>query len=291
MTTDVPLPAGLRPGGRFAQWQAAPVGWLASDVDGTLLGPDDQVTDAVAAAMVAVAETGTPVGLVTGRMRQGAQRIHDRLPVAGPHVLHNGAEVRFEGVTIASWPLTADEVAILLDIAMDHNAYGEFYTSEAFLVTRTDNRASAHWDSLQQYPRGIVTPASPPGEQVLKATFIGFDEAETAALQAAFEGAGMTVGNGISLAHGGWTYLNVTAPGVDKSHAIRAAAEHLGIGLEQVAMIGDGHNDLPALRVVGTAIAMGQSGDDVKEVAHLVTDDVTADGVVVALRALGLLPG
>lgn len=283
------LPAGLQPGGRFDQWRAPAVSWLASDADGTLLGTDDQVTDAVAEAMVAVAGRGVAVGIVTGRMRQGAERIHARLPVPGPHVLHNGAEVRLDGATLVSWPLEPQAVHTLLEIARTHRAYGELYTSSGFTITRQDERARDHWVSLEQYPTGISTVDDPPPEPILKATFIGFDPEESDRLEAAVEAAGLTVGSAHSLAQPDRTYINVTSPGVTKARAITAAADAIGISPEAVAMIGDGRNDLPAFELVGTAIAMGQAAEEIKDAAHLVTETVTADGVLVALHALGLL--
>lgn len=287
--SDATLPPGLRAGGRFDAWEAPPIQWLACDADGTLLGPDDLVSDVVADAMQTTAARGIPVGIVTGRMRQGAERIHRRFPVPGPHVLHNGAEVRYDGTTLADWPLAPAAVQAILAIAADLDAYGELYTSEGFTITRDHEAAEDHWRSLEQWPQGISTVDDPPTAPVLKATFVGFDDAESVRLHAAFADAGLTVGTATSMAHPERTYLNVTAPGVDKAHAITAVADHLGIELASVAMIGDGHNDLPALQIVGSAIAMGQAADDIIGAAHLVTAAVTEDGVAVALRALGLL--
>ena len=52
---------------------------------------------------------------------------------------------------------------------------------------------------------------------------------------------------------------------------------------------GDGGNDLTMFGVVGTAIAMGNGNEDVKEQADYVTDDVDRDGIYNACVRLGLL--
>ena len=54
-------------------------------------------------------------------------------------------------------------------------------------------------------------------------------------------------------------YLEVTAAGVDKAHAVRAACAALGIPLDAVAAIGDQENDIGMLRAVGIGIAMGNA--------------------------------
>ena len=53
---------------------------------------------------------------------------------------------------------------------------------------------------------------------------------------------------------------------------------------------GDGENDMPMLRLAGTAVAMGNAGAPVKELADYVTAGVDEGGVSQALRHFGLLP-
>ena len=47
---------------------------------------------------------------------------------------------------------------------------------------------------------------------------------------------------------------------------------------------------MPMLRLAGTAVAMGNAGEPVKELADYVTAQVEEDGVSQALRHFGLLP-
>jgi 3-deoxy-D-manno-octulosonate 8-phosphate phosphatase (KDO 8-P phosphatase) len=56
-------------------------------------------------------------------------------------------------------------------------------------------------------------------------------------------------------------------------------AKH-GVGLDEVAFIGDDLNDVPALECVGFACAVADAAEPVKAVAHYVTDRCGGDGAV-----------
>ena len=60
--------------------------------------------------------------------------------------------------------------------------------------------------------------------------------------------------------------------------------------MDQVMMIGDGLNDLPAMEAVGHPVAMGNAEDEVKAIAHHIVADVEEDGVVEALELSVTLP-
>lgn len=53
------------------------------------------------------------------------------------------------------------------------------------------------------------------------------------------------------------TFLNITAPGVDKGSALTYIADSRGYTTEEIVTIGDGPNDVPLFANAGTAIAMG----------------------------------
>src|SRR4030095_450832 len=57
----------------------------------------------------------------------------------------------------------------------------------------------------------------------------------------------------------GTTFVNLTPTGVAKASAVRAVAAAYRIPLEQVMMVGDGRNDIAAMKEVGFAVAMGNS--------------------------------
>lgn len=287
-TTPSP-PPGLSPGGRFAQWDPQPIRHVAIDVDGTLVGAHDTVRPDAVAALAAAARSGMSIGYATGRMHGALVDIDEQVRLGGPHVVHNGALVRHREQTVASWPLTPDEVEVVLAIAAEHRTYVELYLEDGFLVDQHDPRAEPHWDLLGQPPRGDASTLD--GRAVTKATFIAFEGPAANAIVDALEEAGLAAGPAGSLLTPEMTYINATRRGVDKGAALDTAARVVGTDLSGVLALGDGHNDIPMLSLAGTAVAMGQAHPDVRAAAHLVTTHVDEGGLALALGALLDLPG
>jgi Cof subfamily protein (haloacid dehalogenase superfamily) len=279
------LPEGVRPGGRFASWRPARPRYVVCDVDGTLVGPSAHASDEVVAAVEEAQRAGLRVGFATGRMRMAVEPLWRQLRARGPHVLHNGAEVRADGQTIAAWPLTVEQVDQLLELAHARDdAYVEVYTEADYHVSALDERARAHWDLLGQRPASVLTRAADlDGAPVRKATFAVFDEAAVPAIVASVHDLGLAAGPAGSPRTPGIIYCNATHPDADKGQALRRACEHLDIPTEAAIAIGDADNDRPMLDMAGTAIAMGQASAEVTAAAHLVVPDVDHHGVAIAL--------
>ena len=78
-------------------------------------------------------------------------------------------------------------------------------------------------------------------------------------------------------------FINMTAAGVDKGHAVGTVAANYGIPLDSVMFVGDGSNDLGAMRRVGYPVAMANADAAVLAMARLVVGHVDAAGLVDAL--------
>ena len=80
--------------------------------------------------------------------------------------------------------------------------------------------------------------------------------------------------------------LELFGKGVDKWTMIEHVMRRDGIPVEEVAVIGDGLNDIQMLREAGLGIAMGQADAEVKAAADLVVGSNRADGFAEAIRGL-----
>ncbi|WP_370324087.1 HAD family hydrolase [Euzebya sp.] len=287
---DATLPPdllALEPGGRRDAWRPATrPGLVLLDVDGTLMGPDRVVTDPVVQAVHAIVDAGVPVGFATGRNVAGVATAYDQLRIAGPHVVLNGAQIRRDGRSVRTWPLTDDQRDAVLALCDERDLYAELYTDDHVLVTAMDERYEPHWTEVIGQPLGTVAEHPDLVRTTIKATIVTHGEEQTAAVVDRVGELGMNAGAATSPVTPGFTYVNITHPDADKGKAVAAAAALVGVDVDAVVAIGDGANDLPMLRVVGTAIAMGDAGEVVRAASHHVVPDVVGDGVAVALRAV-----
>lgn len=80
--------------------------------------------------------------------------------------------------------------------------------------------------------------------------------------------------------------IEVTKAGVTKASGLKRVCDHYGLATENVIVFGDSGNDVPAMRIAGYAVAMGNAFPDVKLAADEVTESVHDDGVVLAINRL-----
>ena len=79
-------------------------------------------------------------------------------------------------------------------------------------------------------------------------------------------------------------YLDITHSLANKGEALSAIAKLLAIPLAEIAVIGDGRNDVAMFRRSGLSIAMGNASPEVKAAADFVTASNRDDGFAHAVE-------
>ena len=85
------------------------------------------------------------------------------------------------------------------------------------------------------------------------------------------------------------SFADVNPGGISKQKGVQHFCEHFNIDVSETMAFGDGGNDISMLKFVKIGVAMGNAGDNVKEVADFVTEEVENHGVEAALSHFGLL--
>ncbi len=280
-----PVSEDLRPGGRFEAWAPGTPAYVVADIDGTLIASGTRATDVVAAAVAEAHAAGLRVGFATGRLPAGLRDLERQLDPAGPHIVHNGAEVLADGRPVRTWPLDPGDTERLRAVCLQHGFYAEFFLREGFLVTDRREAARGFWELISGEPDGLVAGVDVRAAEIVKATVVAFSAAELDRVKAVLEPLGLVAEAAPSPLFPGRAFVNVGSAEADKGRALRVAAEHLGVGLGSVVAVGDGLNDVSMLALAGTAVAMGQAPQAVRDAAHVIVPEVHADGVAHALRA------
>lgn len=80
------------------------------------------------------------------------------------------------------------------------------------------------------------------------------------------------------------TSLEISEKGVNKGTGILKLCDHLGITSDEVIAVGDAENDKEVLKIAGLAVAMGNAGDSIKDMADVVVSDCDHDGCAEAIE-------
>ena len=89
-----------------------------------------------------------------------------------------------------------------------------------------------------------------------------------------------------------WWHENsadLISKGSNKATGIKKILEHYNIPLEESIAIGDSHNDIEMLEQSKISIAMGNSTDEIKQMADFVTTDIDEDGLYNAFKKYNII--
>jgi len=252
----------------------ATVRLLASDIDGTLLNPQFQISPDDLAALRRAHESGIEIVLVTGRRHTFALPIARQLGFDFWLISSNGAVTRSLTGETFHRDLMPQEVCRELCSAMQDFRSNTVLTFDketkgAIVIERLDelNASIRRWleknmefiDFVVPIERALIT-------DPVQAMFCGSTARMVEALQA-LEASGM---NGkITVLRTEYpdrdlSMIDVLNSGCSKGHALARWAAHRGYRREQVMAIGDNHNDVEMLEFAGHPVIMGNACEELR---------------------------
>jgi Cof subfamily protein (haloacid dehalogenase superfamily) len=255
---------------------------IGIDVDGTLVGSSGQVDSRIWKAAERARAAGIHLALCSGRPAFGLALEYARqLESDGWHVFQNGASIlHLAAPQSLSVPLAPAWVKTLVSQARDGTDVLELYSDDAYVTESTSAWAVKHAVLL-----GVPFEARPfesLQRPVVRAQWL-VPAARAKEIKSA-EHAGVEVAESTSPLMPDTRFVGFTNEGVSKGSAMRAIAARYGIDLRDVMYVGDAGNDIPALRIVGHPIAMGNADPAVLAVATHRVGHVDEAGLVEALQ-------
>ncbi|HEY7857162.1 MAG TPA: HAD family hydrolase [Candidatus Nanopelagicales bacterium] len=242
---------------------------LATDLDGTLLRPDNTVSARTVAALAAAREIGFPVVFVTGRPPRWMPDVVAATGHGGVAVCANGALLidQDAGTVLAAHPLAADvalDVARALTVTVPGATFAVEYvpSGDVRSITQGSGRPTVGYSPGYR-------PRLPPRHDPLVGSLAELVEADPVVKLLVRGPAGGSadellalatalVGHRAEITHSSPDdpLLEISAPGVSKGTTLAWHAARLGLAAEQVATVGDMPNDVPMLSWAGTSYAV-----------------------------------
>ena len=259
---------------------------IALDLDGTLLGPNNRVSQEDSDAVIAARDKGIHIVLNTARWYGVAQYTSRRLELTTPLICMSGAHVQEpnEGTELLHLKIPT-EIAREIANLCDENGYETYTTVDGVTYMRTPRAAQIDPARL---PKDMKLEQTHIGHVTVPATgFVVFGEEAVNALLGRF-GEKYADILAFPVGTGEQTYVTITGGPADKGTALRLVCEYLEVPLEEAMAVGDAEPDLDMFEVAATSVAMGNAADSVKEVADAVAPSNAESGVAWAIREFAL---
>ena len=265
------------------------------DIDGTLLNPQKQITRRTHAAIQAARAESIIVTLATARRYGNTKPVADELGIDIPLITYDGALLMHHPrrEVVHAHPLAADIAQQAVNILSQYHVQP--------IVHQMNENVEETWSGLEAFDNPELAGYFAVFPDVYRLSYdelcqdkpdplrvVGFAQEKTIAQVvpdvARLDCAWYTIKRGSY----GCAEICVMDTLCSKASGVIALARHLGIPLEQVMALGDNINDVEMLQAVGWGVAMGQSSETVRSIAHAVTTSNAEDGVAVAIERYAL---
>ncbi|MDP4144468.1 MAG: HAD family hydrolase [Bacillota bacterium] len=230
---------------------------LVSDMDGTLIGSDDRISEKNINAINRFVEAGGIFTIATGRMRESARRFLGYLPVSVPVILYNGTKVYdYCKEEVVYEKFLEEPIKEIIKKLKNHdNSLGiEIYCEEDVHIYNscrfTDRFSQKGYNVYYQVTEELWN------KNWTKILILGEVE-QMDKLEAAFEG----IFGKVNLIRSGEYFLEIVPQNTSKGHALKELCTSLNIDISKTIAVGDNMNDLELLTTSGYGFCVSNGNE------------------------------
>ncbi|GAA5189440.1 Cof-type HAD-IIB family hydrolase [Rugosimonospora acidiphila] len=258
---------------------------VATDLDGTLVGRDDRVSERTAEVLSRMSAAGTAIVLVTGRPVRWMPTVYAHLPAPYLSVCANGGVI-YDPASDRVRDSWAIPPALLSELCLRMRAA---VPGVVFAVEVDDGRAMRYepawpvrWDvglpTSESAPLAELT-ERPAVKLLARAPGVGSDEF-VALIESIVDGEVVPTHSSRS------GLVEMSARGVTKATGLATVAAELGVDAADVLAFGDMPNDVPMLKWAGRSVAVSNAHPAARAAAGDITLSNEDDGVAAYLERL-----
>jgi Cof subfamily protein (haloacid dehalogenase superfamily) len=255
---------------------------LISDVDGTLVDQNKNLTEGARAAVADLHARGIAFTIISSRPPRGMRMLIEPLEITAPIAGYNGGILAKPDLSViedhAASPEAAQET---VDILSGRDVEVWVFSGNDWLVRDSHGLHIDREIRAVQFPPTVVEDF---GNGLRAANKIVGVSDDFDLLTRCEKEIRTKLGNAASVIRSQRYYLDITHRLANKGDAVEALSKLMGIPMEEIAVIGDGSNDVAMFERSGLSIAMGNADPEVQKQAQFVTASNTDDGFAKAVR-------
>jgi len=258
---------------------------IASDMDGTLLNSDGQLSERTKSAILRSVEVGITFVAATGRPLRNIEIVNELFDVDMPFIIFNGAAAymgKSKKLLFETY-LDFDLAKEAFDIGQKLGFSQIIWTGPKLWANRNSDE-TLHYQTLSSViDMPLISDLSQLGDDkkhISKVLWIAEPEkvAKLRLEMIDFFGEKLNCFSSMPF------FLEFVSPKASKGIALAEVGRILGISGNEMIAFGDAYNDVPMLDYVGCSVAMENAPDDIKQMCDHVTSSNDDDGVAVAIE-------
>ncbi len=264
---------------------------LVLDIDGTISGKSNMISEPVKQAIQAVQAKDIQVAIATGRMYRSALRFHQEIASGLPLLAYQGAWIQdpLTEKILRHWTVPKKLAHELLDYYEQPDLLEllsvHFYINDQLYVREITKETEIYAERSGITPIAVGDLRQALTNEPTKILALCDDtdviEKLLGNLQKQYTPAELYLTKSVA------TFFEATNPLVNKGTGVKYLAEELlGLQPTNVMTIGDNFNDVEMLEYAGIGVAMGNAPKEVQAIATWVAPSVEQDGVAVAIEQL-----
>src|SRR3984957_11255751 len=255
---------------------------VVSDADGTLVTDDKRLTARAQAAVAELRASGIAFSMISARPPRGLRMLLDPLGITTPVSGFNGGVITTPDLSVITEHLLSPEIARRTTEMLDARRVQVWvFSGQDWLVCDP----GGPYVGLEQRTVGVRPKVGGDFGHFLDAAAKVVGVSTDFELLARYErDLRSTLSDRATVARSQSYYLDITHPLANKGVALSELARLLAVPLAEIAVIGDGGNDVAMFERSGLSIAMGNASAEVQRTADFVTDGNQEDGFANAIE-------
>lgn len=264
---------------------------VCSDIDGTLLNKDRDLSDATVRAIRALDEKGVPFVMISARMPSAMRPFLAKAGINRPIVCFNGAyiesEIKPDGRPRVLRTRTMNYEAFLnmLHLLQDYPVHVSAFYKDSWYANGMDRWTEREIHNTRVRPQIVPTNDmlyrfSCEGQSAHKVLVMG----EKDTIEQVYHRLASLFGDHVDIYRSKDTYLEINAKAISKEKSLAVIARYFDIQADRIVAFGDNYNDIGMLSSAGLGVAVGNAKEVVKAAADRVTDENIFDGVAKCLE-------